>query len=347
MPSVAVTPTPGTTPVPTPVPTGPPAATTSFAPTADASVRADSPTNNYGGDTTLMSDGQPVMAAYMKFDLTPLAGRAISKAALRMKVTNGSSGTQSLKLASDTSWAETGITYGGRPMLGAAFKTFAGGNAGSWVEVDVTSGIANRAGQVITLGIDSAGSDGYAFYSRESSVDKVTLVIESPGCRLIDADACPNTNSVSVRRPDTCALRRCCANSDAVTIGDARVRCLSLREGREWPCGRSRSIGVATQAGMNSDFADMKSGGITWARLDLYKTASPDPNLDYAVQAAKDHGISLVITVRKPSPDKDLGTEADRAVLSLVAGGDGEPIQVPRTALDDSQRAESPLRMEH
>ena len=64
---------------------------------------------------------------------------------------------------------------------------------------------------------------------------------------------------------------------------------------------------------MNSDFADMNAGNITWARIDLYKTASPNPAFDAAIQAAKDHGINLVVTVRKPWPDKDLGTDADRA----------------------------------
>ena len=64
---------------------------------------------------------------------------------------------------------------------------------------------------------------------------------------------------------------------------------------------------------MNSDFADMNAGNITWARIDLYKTDSPNPAFDAAIQAARDHGINLVVTVRKPWPDKDLGTEADRA----------------------------------
>jgi exo-beta-1,3-glucanase (GH17 family) len=70
--------------------------------------------------------------------------------------------------------------------------------------------------------------------------------------------------------------------------------------------------GSNTEA-MNSDFADMNAGNITWARIDLYKTDSPNPAFDAAIQAARDHGINLVVTVRKPWPDKDLGTDADRA----------------------------------
>jgi hypothetical protein len=70
-------------------------------------------------------------------------------------------------------------------------------------------------------------------------------------------------------------------------------------------------------AGMNSDLADLKSGGITWARIDLYKTSTADPNFTQAVQAAKDRGIKLLVTVRKPPPERDLGTSVDRAAYKL------------------------------
>jgi len=70
-------------------------------------------------------------------------------------------------------------------------------------------------------------------------------------------------------------------------------------------------------AGMNSDFADMKAANISWARIDLYTTASPNPAFDIAVEAAKDHDISLVVTVHKPSPEKDLGSDYDRAAYRM------------------------------
>ena len=76
----------------------------------------------------------------------------------------------------------------------------------------------------------------------------------------------------------------------------------------------------SNRAGMDSDFADMKAGGITWARIDLFNTSPPDPNFDYAVQSAKAHGINLLVTVHKTPPETDLGTDADRAVYRTWLG---------------------------
>jgi hypothetical protein len=65
---------------------------------------------------------------------------------------------------------------------------------------------------------------------------------------------------------------------------------------------------------MNSDFADMNAGDITWARMDLYPTDSPIPPYDAAIQGAQSHNINVLAAVHKTPPSNDLGTDADRAV---------------------------------
>ncbi len=320
------TPTPTRTRTPTPTATPPPStggATVSLIPAADATVRADSPSTNYGGANTLSSDGSPVMAAYMKFDLTSLGSASVKTATLRTMVTNGSSGTQALKLASDTTWGESTITYSNRPALGAAFKTFGGGAQGSWVAVDVTTGLAGRAGQLITLGVDSTSSDGYYFFSRENSADKVTLVIETASggssgpTPTPTPTATPSSSKTPTRTPTpTPTPTRTATQSPSATP-------TSTASG---PGGKGVALRPFVQywgsnrAGMDSDFADIKAGGISWARIDLFNTASPDPNFDYAVQSAKAHGINLLVTVHKTPPERDLGTDADRAVYRTWMG---------------------------
>jgi hypothetical protein len=157
---------------------GTPSGDNAFTPVEDSYVSAASPSTNYGTSTALSSDGDPVMASYMKFDLSTLAGRWITKATLQMKVTNATNSTQSVRLAS-SSWSDSTINYNNRPVLGQAFQTFTAPSSGSTVNADVTSALAAKAGQLVTLGIDSAGSDGYAFYSRENPTDRVTLVVQS------------------------------------------------------------------------------------------------------------------------------------------------------------------------
>ena len=55
-------------------------------------------------------------------------------------------------------------------------------------------------------------------------------------------------------------------------------------------------------AAMNGDFADLNAGNITWARIDLFYTASPNPNFDAAVQAAESHNVNLLVAVHKSPP---------------------------------------------
>jgi hypothetical protein len=66
------------------------------------------------------------------------------------------------------------------------------------------------------------------------------------------------------------------------------------------------------RAGMDADMQDLKNGGVTWVRLDLYPTSSPNPHFDAAIASAKAHGIRVLVTVHKPSPYNDLGTRAER-----------------------------------
>ena len=338
--SPAATPTPTRTPTATPTRTPSPSVTTttvSLVPVADATVRADSPSTNYGSATTLISDGSPVTVAYMKFDLRSVSRASMKTATLRMMVANGSGGTQSLKLASDTAWGESAITYANRPALGAAFKTFGGGALGFSVAVDVTAGLAGKSGQLVTLAIDSVGSDGYAFYSRENSTNKVTLVIEttsggSPGpsvtpTRTVTPTPTATSSSTPTRTPTPTPTP---TRTPTPTPTPTRTPTTSPTPG---PTGTSASPGGkgvalrpfvqywgSNRAGMDSDFVDVKAGGINWTRIDLFYTASPDPNFDYAVQSAKAHGINVLITVHKTPPETDLGTDADRAVYRAWLG---------------------------
>ena len=325
-PSPAATPTPTRTATvnPTRTPAAvPTTASVSLLPASDATVRADSPSTNYGSATTLTSDGSPITAAYMKFDLTGLGSASIKTATLRMMVTNGSSGTQSLKLGADTSWGESAITYSNRPALGAAFKTFAGGAQGTWATVDVTGGVSGMAGRVLTLAIDSASSDGYAFYSRENPIDKVTLVIETAGAGSPSSTptrtptAKPSSSSTPTRTPTSTPTP---TRMPTATPSPAPTVTASSPGGKGVALRPFVQYWGSNRAGMDSDFADMKAGGITWARIDLFNTASPDPNFDYAVQSAKSHGINVLITVHKTPPETDLGTDADRAVYRTWLG---------------------------
>lgn len=160
-------------PTPTPTPTS-----VTLYPTADALVSSEpsSKSKNFGTSTTLSVDGLPVSLSYMKFNLTSLAGRSVTNATLRIRVTNGSTSTQVLKQTSN-SWTETGITYNNRPSLGASITSVTSTTAGTWKDINITAFVNSTKGTTASFGIDSTGADDVIFSSRDSSVDRPHVIV--------------------------------------------------------------------------------------------------------------------------------------------------------------------------
>lgn len=114
----------------------------------------------------------------MKFDLSSLSGKTVTEAKLQLKITNSSSSTQNIKRMSDTSWSETSLTYNTRPSLGSVVTSFVGGAYNTTKEIIITTAVKEKQGQILSIAIDSTGSDGLDFGSRESTSSKPVLVIK-------------------------------------------------------------------------------------------------------------------------------------------------------------------------
>jgi len=148
---------------------------------ADASVKSDNPTRNYGRTSTMATDGSPLKINYLKFDLSPLSGKNIVSARLHIKVaTDPSPQVQSIKNVADTSWDEYQITYNNRPAIGGDVLASINSHSftDAWQEVDITGAVRTSAGQVISLAIDMDGTNGITFYTREA-VDKPQIIVSS------------------------------------------------------------------------------------------------------------------------------------------------------------------------
>ncbi|OGC46130.1 hypothetical protein A2793_00075 [candidate division WWE3 bacterium RIFCSPHIGHO2_01_FULL_38_45] len=157
-----------TTPSPTPTPTPTDANTVSLYPVADTYVTSAEPNKNRGKTTSLHIDGSPVEITYMKFDLEALAGKNINTARLKVRVTNYSPSDYNVKRVPNTSWKENEVTYNNKLDIGAIISTFAGADAGTWIEIDITNFVKDRKGSLMSLGFDGSGSNGLDFNSRES-----------------------------------------------------------------------------------------------------------------------------------------------------------------------------------
>ncbi|HEY3311308.1 MAG TPA: metallophosphoesterase [Anaerolineales bacterium] len=170
------TPTATTTRTATPTATNP-AISISIRPVADAYVDRNNPNSNYGATLQNKVDGNPVLIDYLKFDLSPLAGKTISSARLRMRVTDKTGSIQNIKNVADNSWLEAIITYNLRPSLSTTIATFTAPTRNVFLEINISSAVAAGAGSLFSIAIDSTGSDAYNFYSKDNSSYQPTLEI--------------------------------------------------------------------------------------------------------------------------------------------------------------------------
>ena len=139
-----------------------------FAPTADAYVRADYPARNYGGSSSLGVDASPQINTLMRFDVSGIGSKRVLSATLRLYNTNSSALGGDFYRVSDSGWNETSVTWNTAPPSDATQLASLGRvAAGNWYEIDVSSLITGDG--TVSLSISSTSSDGAYYGSREGS----------------------------------------------------------------------------------------------------------------------------------------------------------------------------------
>lgn len=135
---------------------GPAAATTvAFNATADAQINSATPGRNYGADVKMAvcGAGTPVCSvdqaaekrALVRFVASGLSG-TVTKATLRYHATTAPVPALTVKLVTDNTWTESGITWNtgsALPTSGAGF-TSPSGSARGYYEVDVTTSVTGN-----------------------------------------------------------------------------------------------------------------------------------------------------------------------------------------------------------
>lgn len=151
---------------------------------ADAWVRKDMPTQNYGRSYYMRVDGNPLVTSYLKFDLSLLKARIIDKAVLNLTVSGQDNANSALakgleiKGVSDSFWKEYGITYNNKPSLNTTISTYKGSRKkGDILEIDITQYIRDHKGLLVSLNLSNSGSDSVTLNTREASSGKPSLII--------------------------------------------------------------------------------------------------------------------------------------------------------------------------
>jgi parallel beta-helix repeat protein len=152
-----------------------PAPVITLSPVADSYVEQRFPDATHGSEDRIRIDAHFPQTAYLRFDLTGLAG-VVQSAILELKVKNESNTGGTIHSVSDNSWDENTLTFNNRPVIdGPALDTLGPVVKNEIIQMDVTQAISG--GGVYSFAIVSDSSNGVQYQSREGSTGIPTLII--------------------------------------------------------------------------------------------------------------------------------------------------------------------------
>jgi parallel beta-helix repeat protein len=151
--------------------TTPAAVTTlTFTPSADAYVRPDQPTSNFGNASSIQVDNSPVKNFLLKFTVSGVGGRPITSAKLRLYCVDPSDRGGDFHPLADPNavWSEQTVTWNNAPAASSATTASMGGvTAGTWYEVDVSSFVTGDG--TYSLRTTTPSSNGADYSSKEGA----------------------------------------------------------------------------------------------------------------------------------------------------------------------------------
>ena len=155
----------------------------------DSYVKNSNPSTNYGSSSVLFVDNYDSDSyAYLKFDLTPLAGITITSARFNMRLDSSSEMLGGyLRSVSDTSWKESTITWNNKPALGSTIVGIFNADQNwitdpNWVAgLDITSYVNSKKGGLASLGIAMSSSYNSSTYKSSETTDKPNIVVTYQG----------------------------------------------------------------------------------------------------------------------------------------------------------------------
>ncbi len=104
-----------------------------FTPVADAYVNQSAPSTNYGQSTQLRIDGSPLVNSYLRFNISGLNGRVISRAVFQIYANSNLNGGYQIYPVSENSWAETTINDLNAPPMGDSLAASGTISSGHWI----------------------------------------------------------------------------------------------------------------------------------------------------------------------------------------------------------------------
>jgi PKD repeat protein len=161
-----------------------------YTPTADAIVRPDQPTKNYGTDAALrVRAPSPEYRSIVQFNATNETVGA-HNAKLRIFSTDGGPTSGNVHLAT-AAINETTVNWNNQPTFGGAIATGTAVANGAWAEWDVSS-VVNGPG-VYTFTLESSNTNSVYYSSKEGANPPQLVVSPATGTAAANFEASPTT----------------------------------------------------------------------------------------------------------------------------------------------------------
>ena len=141
-------------------------------PAADANIRSNQPTKNFGTATDLRVRSAQ-SRSYLRFVVSGVTG-TVTSAKLRLRVDDGSANGGRIYTVTGA-WTETGITWNNAPVIsGAPIATVGAATVATWKEVNLGTFVTGNG--TYNFAISDGSNDAVDYRSRET-VDDPQLVL--------------------------------------------------------------------------------------------------------------------------------------------------------------------------
>jgi len=147
-----------------------------FTPVADTYVSKSEPSRNFGEDSVLHVDGQPVVRSYLRFTLQGVDRRQVKQVLLQVFATKSDQGF-SVQWVKDKNWSETSLTYANAPRPGGILARIQNIKQDGWVTLDLTRYV--RWNGSYTFALTTTSSNEILIGSSEAGDFSPQLVIVS------------------------------------------------------------------------------------------------------------------------------------------------------------------------
>ncbi len=144
----------------------------------DSYVDSDTPDANFASEPMVWADGVSKKIAYIKLNLTSLAGKNIQSAKLKVFVNYPASSPVEVKVVPVSTWSSDNLTYNVRPLpSNTVVTTINGGTKGEFMEIDLTDFVKQNTGNVVSLALETNDPGGFSINSLDAPFNKPELIV--------------------------------------------------------------------------------------------------------------------------------------------------------------------------